>query len=158
MFGRLRITVLGFVIVAAACGRGERGAVPLEDREQAAGATQRLIHAGRELRGALVKVDGRFRYDYYDVDEPDSSVAALSARGFQGGGPTWAGITYGLIKLRQPALLRDVEFDDEADGLAIWSRSRATLLAVAGLITDAKQDPSLLAAAIAEATKAGRME
>ena len=63
-----------------------------------------------------------------------------------------------LLALRQPALLATIEFDDEADGLALWARTRAPLLRVAELITDAKETPELLAAAIAEAVKAERME
>ncbi|MBK7076354.1 MAG: hypothetical protein IPH44_29090 [Myxococcales bacterium] len=125
---------------------------------QPASPRKPLTHKGRQLRGTIVKADNRFRYDYYDVDEPDSSAEFLTASGYQGGGPSWAGIVYGLLALRQPALLPKIEFDEEADGLSVWSRTRATLLSIADVVTAAKEDPALLTAAIAEAVKAGRME
>jgi hypothetical protein len=155
MIGCLRFIVVG--LLTAACGRG--APTPAADQEQSPGASaQKIIHEGRELRGFLVKVGSRYRYDYYDVYEPDSSLAALNAAGYQGGGPTWLGIVQGLIQLRQPTLLRELDFDEEGEGLAIWSKNRAALVSVATLITDAKEDPKVLSAAIAEAVKAGHME
>jgi hypothetical protein len=111
------------------------------------------------LRGNIVAVsDGEFRYDYYDVSEPDSSYDDLHARGYQGGGPSWHGIVYGLVKIRQPDLLARLRFDPEGDGLAVWSSDRDVLVAVARLVTAAKRDPALLTAAIDKAVADGQME
>lgn len=141
-------------LVAAAIARRDL----FHSTPQAARPRKPLTHKGRQLRGTIVKADNRFRYDYYDADQPDSSVEFLTASGYQGGGPSWAGVVYGLLALRQPALLPKIEFDEEADGLSVWSRTRAPLLSIADVITAAKEDPALLTAAIAEAVKAGRME
>jgi hypothetical protein len=109
-------------------------------------------------RGTVVAVEGRFAYDYYDVSEPDSHVAFLQARGLQGGGPTWAGIVYGLLKLRRPELIAAIELDDEAEGLRVWSKTRSTLESIASLITEAKANEELLLQAIDIAQKEGRIE
>lgn len=99
-----------------------------------------------------------FRYDYYDVREPDSSYQRLAAMGYQGGGPSWAGIVFGLLKLKQPRLMRKLRFDEEGEGLAIWSADRNALQLVAELVTQAKSDKDLLKQAIAKAVAAGQME
>lgn len=110
-------------------------------------------------RGTLIDVSpGQFRYDYYDVHEPDSSYAALDAKGYQGGGYSWAGIIHGLVVLRRPELLRALRFDPEGEGVAIWSANRSALESVAELVAAAKRDPDLLQQAIDEAVRAGQME
>lgn len=110
-------------------------------------------------RGKLIEVSaGKFRYDYYDLKEPDSSYKHLAALGYQGGGPTWAGIVVGLVALRRPELRNKLQFDDEADGLAIWSSDRAALEAVADLIDQAKRDPALMDRAIETAKAQGQIE
>lgn len=96
-----------------------------------------------------------FRYDYYDVRESDSSYQQLAAMGYQGGGPSWAGIVFGLLKLKQPRLMRKLRFDEEGEGLAIWSADRNALQLVAELVTQAKSDKDLLKQAIAKAVAAG---
>jgi hypothetical protein len=110
-------------------------------------------------RGTLTEVSaGKFRYDYYDLEEPDSSYKRLAALGYQGGGPTWAGIVVGLVALQRPELRNKLQFDDEAEGLAIWSSNRAALEAVADLIDQAKRDPALMDRAMETAKAQGRME
>lgn len=110
-------------------------------------------------RGKLIEVSaGKLRYDYYDLDEPDSSYKRLAALGYQGGGPTWAGIVAGLVALRRPELRNELQFDDEAEGLAIWSSDRAALEAVADLIDQAKRDPALMDRALETAKAQGHME
>jgi hypothetical protein len=114
---------------------------------------------GRRLRGQLVQLaESRYRYDYYDVDEPDSSAPQLMAKGFQGGGPSWRGIVFGVVALKEPALLDELELDEEGDGLSIFCARRETLVRVAELVTDVKADPELMKKAIAKATAAGEME
>jgi Immunity protein 51 len=113
-------------------------------------------------RGALLtfETNGRvdYSYSYYDVREPDSSVNELLALGLQAGGETWAGIIQGLVALRAPTLAKDLDFDPEADGLAVRSTSRAVLVRVAKLVAAAKRKRSLLVAAIERARLDGRME
>lgn len=116
-----------------------------------------VIDAGT-LRGRVVNVEGRFRYEYFDVNEPDSSAAWLQAKGFQGGGPSWAGIVHGLVKLKRPELFDALEFDEEADGLVIWSTNRDALFAVARLVTDVKTDETLMKKAIEVANADDVME
>jgi hypothetical protein len=101
---------------------------------------------------------GRYAYDYYDVSEPDSHMAFLQKKGLQGGGPTWAGIVYGLLKLRRPELISEVDLDDEAEGLRVWSKSRAALESIASLVAEAKANEKLLLQAIDVASKDGRIE
>ncbi|UII20723.1 Imm51 family immunity protein [Fulvivirga ligni] len=111
------------------------------------------------IRGNIVEIDERtYRLDYYDVHEPDSHYEQLSSRGFQGGGPTWLGITYGAIKLSNPELLDNIRFDDEAEGLAIWSSSRSTLEQIGRLISTVKSDEQLLNICIQVAEANWKME
>lgn len=113
-------------------------------------------------RGMLVtlEVDGRreHSYSYYDVHEPDASTALLQAQGFQGGGPSWAGILHGLVALRAPELAAHLELDPEADGVAVRSTRRAALQKVAKLVAAAKKDAALLSAAVERARSDGAME
>ena len=101
---------------------------------------------------------GRFAYDYYDVSEPDSHTAFLQARGLQGGGPTWAGIVFGLLKLRRPELISEIDLDDEAEGLRVWSKSRSALESIGSLVTEAKANEKLLLQAIDVAQREGGFE
>ena len=118
-----------------------------------------IVVDGATLRGTIVRVsENELRYDYYDVDEPDSISAALQAKGFQGGGESWAGIVHGLVMLEQPSLMSRLRFDPEAEGLAVWSADRQSLEAVALLVTRARAEPKLLEAAIARAKADGEME
>jgi hypothetical protein len=117
-----------------------------------------IVH-GKRLRGQLVELaDGRYRYDYDDVDEPDSTAPQLMTKGYQGGGPSWRGIVFGVVALKQPGLMNELELDDEGDGLSIFCARRETLVRVAELITEVKGDPELMNQAIAKAVAAGEME
>jgi hypothetical protein len=112
-----------------------------------------------KMRGTInPSEDGEFIYQYYDVHEPDSHSNALQAQGWQGGGPTWEGIIYGLLELRSPSTLQEIRFDAEGDGLAIWSRKRTALESIAQLVAEAKASSTLLNEAIERAKRAGRME
>lgn len=118
-----------------------------------------IVVDGATLRGTIVRVsENELRYDYYDVDEPDSIAAALQAKGYQGGGESWAGIVHGLVMLEQPSLMSQLRFDPEGDGLAVWSNDRQALEAVAQLVTRARADAKLLEAAIAKAKADDEME
>jgi hypothetical protein len=65
---------------------------------------------------------------------------------------------YGLLKLRRPDLISEVDLDDEAEGLRVWSRSRATLESIASLVAAAKANENLLLQAIDVARRDGRIE
>jgi len=113
-------------------------------------------------RGVIVtlEVDGRreHSYSYYDVHEADASTILLQSLGFQGGGPSWAGIIHGLVALRAPELAAHLDFDPEGDGLAVKSTRRAALQKVAKLVAAAKKDAALLSAAVERARRDGAME
>jgi hypothetical protein len=113
-------------------------------------------------RGALLtlEIGGRreYSYSYYDVNEPDSSTEALQARGFQGGGCSWAGIAHGLVALQAPEIQDRIELDPEGDGLSVRSTNRAALVTLARLVAAAKKDQALLDAAIERANLDGQME
>jgi hypothetical protein len=85
-------------------------------------------------------------------------MKSLQAAGFQGGGYTWEGIVYGLLKLRSPETIAAVQFDAEGEGLAIWSHRRDALETISKLVIEAKSDCALLAQAIETAERDGRME
>jgi hypothetical protein len=122
----------------------------------------RTLKEKRLERGVLLTVETNgsveHSYSYYDVNEPDSSADALEARGFQGGGYSWAGIVHGLVALRAPELLGKLELDPEGDGLAVRSTNRAALVTVAKLVAAAKRDETLLTEAIERARRDGEME
>ena len=110
-------------------------------------------------RGSIKEVDdGRFIYQYYDVLQPDSHMTVLQSAGFQGGGYTWEGIVYGLLKLRSSETISLVQFDAEGEGLAIWSRRRDALETISKLVSEAKTDCALLSQAIGAAERDRRME
>lgn len=113
-------------------------------------------------RGDLMAIEENgqttYSYSYYDRNEPDSSGTALVARGFQGGGYSWAGIIHGLVALRAPDIINEIYLDPEADGLSVQSHNRAALLRVAELVAAAKRDTALLDAAIRRAQADGEME
>lgn len=111
------------------------------------------------MRGTIVEVPGYdFRYDYYDVHEADSHFKYLSKKGYQGGGPSWKGITYGALKMSDPSLLDKIRFDEEAEGLAIWSSDKETLIKIGRLINVVKSDSSILDQCIAVANSHFQME
>ncbi|WP_205500878.1 Imm51 family immunity protein [Rufibacter psychrotolerans] len=111
------------------------------------------------IRGTLVEISpNEYRLDYYDVHEKDSHLAFLSKKGYQGGGPTWLGIIYGAIQLSDPAIEAKIRFDDEAEGLAIWSSDKESLEKIGRLISVVKSDESVMAQAIQVAEQAGEME
>jgi len=111
-------------------------------------------------RGSIIEIrsQGKTRYDYDDLDEKDPHADRLRSRGYQGGGESWAGIATGLIKLRAPKLGSKLEMDPEAEGLSVWSEDRAALLSLAKLIAEAKENATLLDAAIEAAANDGEME
>jgi TonB family protein len=148
---------------AAQCAMQSRYAPPLDGSGRPVpGRVAIRIHFQRPPpapRGTIVELaPNDFRLDYYDASEPDSHLAFLQQRGFQGGGASWEGIAYGLLELESPETLSAVHFDPEADGLAVWSPSRDALLKVSHLIARAKDDPQLLQSAIDAAIADGRME
>ena len=111
------------------------------------------------MRGTIDELGGGgFVYQYYDVHERDRHTEALQARRLQGGGPTWEGIIYGLLRLRSPSTLGEIEFDAEGDGIAVRSRRRAALETIGRLVAEAKRDPAFLSEAIEVAKRDGRIE
>ena len=80
------------------------------------------------IRGNIINIGiDNYRLDYYDVYEKDSQTNYLKSKGFQGGGQSWSGIIYGAIKLSDPNILDHIRFDEEADGIAIWSTQKNSL-------------------------------
>ncbi len=112
-------------------------------------------------RGRVIQISKtEFRYDYYDVNEKDSDFEFLIARGYQGGGPSWEGIVYGILKLENPKILTEIRFDaeGEGEGLSIISTSKASLEKIALLVANVKSNKSLLLKAIERAKKDQHME
>jgi hypothetical protein len=129
---------------------------PMEKNKQLLNA---LNNAEIKIRGTLIEISQtEYRLDYYDVSEQDSHYNFLSSKGYQGGGPNWAGIIYGAIQLSDPTILTKIRFDDEADGLAIWSSDKETLMKIGRLISVIKSDEAILRQAIHVAEQEGEME
>jgi len=111
------------------------------------------------IRGNIIEISKtEFRLDYYDIDEEDSHSEFLVSEGYQGGGPSWAGIIYGAIKMSDPELFNEIRFDPEAQGLAIWSSERSILEKIGRLISTVKSDDLILAQAIKVAKRNWQME
>ena len=110
-------------------------------------------------RGSIIQISKtEFRYDYYDVNEKDSDFEFLIAKGYQGGGPSWEGIVYGILTLENPKILTEIRFDAEGEGLSIISSSKASLEKIALLVAKVKSNRSLLLKAIERAKKDQHME
>lgn len=111
------------------------------------------------LRGSISSYsDSQFEYRYYDVDEEDHSADWLNSLGYQGGGPSWEGIIYGLLKINDPSLLNGLFFDSEGDGTNIRASNRKPLKKIQKFVTEAKNDQNKILEAIKVAEKDGRME
>ncbi|PSR55277.1 hypothetical protein AHMF7605_18095 [Adhaeribacter arboris] len=120
---------------------------------------QALNNPDLTIRGNLVEIGpNEYRVDYYDIHEKDSHFAFLNKKGYQGGGPSWLGIIYGAIQMSDPTIAAKIRFDDEAEGLAIWSSDRESLNKVGRLISMVKSDESIILKAIQVAEQAGEME
>ena len=89
---------------------------------------------------------------------PNAASQRLLAMGLQGGGPSFAGVIYGHLRDRSPAVLERLDFDDEADGVRVCSRDPAALAAVRAFIAQVEANPSLLQPAVDRARRDGRME
>ncbi|TMM28833.1 hypothetical protein FDT66_13080 [Polaribacter aestuariivivens] len=109
-------------------------------------------------RGQIHKIENEYRLDYYDVYEKDSHMEFLKNKGYQSGGASWSGIIYGAIKLSDDKILTQIRFDDEAEGIAIWSKNRKCLEKVSRLISVVKSDNKLLLKCISIANKNWKME
>ncbi|MDA7502246.1 immunity 51 family protein [Chitinophagales bacterium] len=121
--------------------------------------TRSLTDTTLKIRGNLIELGtSDYRLDYYDVYEKDSHYKFLESRAYQGGGASWLGIIYGAIKMSYPDLLNDIRFDDESDGLAIWSEDKSKLEKIGRLIAMLKSDDDLLLQAIDAANTLGQME
>lgn len=118
-----------------------------------------LNNSNLQIRGNLVEISpNQYRLDYYDVHEKDSHLEFLNERGYQGGGPSWLGIIYAAIQMSDPTIEAKIRFDDEAEGLAIWSSDKKSLEKVGRLISVVKADESIMLKAIEVAEQAGEME
>jgi hypothetical protein len=118
-----------------------------------------LTDLNAEVRGTIIEVDAtEFRFDYYDIHEKDSHYETLTNNGYQGGGPSWVGIIYGAIKMSDPEILSKIRFDEESDGVAIWSSDKNSLDKIGRLIAVIKKDEALLTEAIKVAEKNWQME
>lgn len=112
-----------------------------------------------EIRGKIIdNPKSEYRYDYYDIYEKDSCLKKLTDKGYQGGGPSWVGIVYGAIRMSDDKLLSNTRFDEEADGLAMWSYDRESLEKIGRLIAVIKTDEKILNECILVAEKNGQME
>lgn len=112
-------------------------------------------------RGVIVEPNeytSDYSIAYYDVHEPDSDYTYLASQGYQGGGPSWEGIIYGLIKIKESGLLSRIEFDAEGDGLVINAKNKEDLEKIAQWIDHVKADRKLMQRAIMLANIDGRME
>jgi hypothetical protein len=111
------------------------------------------------IRGSIIEIpNSDFRYDYYDIYEKDSYSERLIERGYQGGGPSWKGIVFGALKMSDPTILNKIRFDEEAEGLAIWSSDEETLRKIGRLIATVKSDENILNGCISVAESAFEME
>lgn len=112
-----------------------------------------------DMRGTIIEIsETNFRYDYYDIYEKDSHLEYLDQKGYQGGGPSWEGIIWGVLKIKTPAILEQIEFDAEGEGLAIWCNKREPLEEIAKLVAEVKMNDQLLNEAIKIAEESGIME
>ena len=132
-----------------------------KERPQKKSKKQTVPPKVRRPRGVIVEPNeytSGYSIAYYDVHESDSDYTYLVSQGYQGGGPSWEGIIYGLLKIKDPDLLPQIEFDSEGDGLVINADNKAALEKIAWWIDDVKADRKLMQRAIMMANIDGRME
>jgi hypothetical protein len=112
-------------------------------------------------RGEIFEPNGyisNYGIAYYDINEADSDYEYLSSQGYQGGGSSWEGILYGVLKIKDPDLLSRVEFDAEGDGLVINGENKKDMEGISFWINEVKTDRKLMQRAIMMANIDGRME
>jgi hypothetical protein len=117
-----------------------------------------LTNVSITSRGLIHKIDNEYRLDYFDVYEKDSHMIFLLEKGYQAGGPSWLGIIYGAIKLSDNKILSQIRFDDEAEGITIWSKNKKSLEKISRLISVIKSNDKLLLKCISIASKNWKME
>ena len=115
----------------------------------------------KKQRGEIFEPNGyitQYGITYYDVHEEDSDYEYLASQGYQGGGPSWEGIIYGVLKIKDIQLLDRIEFDPEGDGLLINGQNKQDMEMVSYWIDEVKADRKLMKRAIMMANIDGRME
>ncbi len=118
-----------------------------------------IIDNRSPMRGRIHEIEfNKFRLDYYDIYEEDSSMQYLMSKQLQGGGETWYGIINQAIKFVNPSLNNGVDFDPEADGLAIWSNNKSKLEQISRLINVIKTEESFLVNCVETAKITGTIE
>jgi hypothetical protein len=100
----------------------------------------------------------RYVFSFYDVETEDSIYEWFEERHYQGGGPTWRGVIFGLIMLHEPQNSDKVDYDDEGDGLVVMSNDYDLLSRVLQWTTDAKYNEELRLKAVEMAEEHGEME
>lgn len=65
---------------------------------------------------------------------------------------------YGAVQLSEPGLENNIRYDEEAEGLAIWSIDRSSLEKISRLVAAVKTNKTLLKKCIATAVADHRME
>lgn len=79
------------------------------------------------------------------------TAAFMERHQLQGGGYTWEAVADSLLRLRNPGILKALEFDPEGSMLFVHSRDKEALRAVAALIHQAQADETLLQEAVSHA-------
>ena len=105
-----------------------------------------------------VTENGQAIFSYYDSSESDSHVHQFLDRGLQGGGYTWEALILAAVQIFHPSIEYRLEFDPEADGIAIWSEDQQALNQVAKLVGRIKSDPHFLEACLKHAEEEGYLE
>ncbi|MEY4902280.1 MAG: Immunity protein 51 [Bacteroidota bacterium] len=99
-----------------------------------------------------------YSFAFYDVETEDSIYDWFEEKGYQGGGPTWAGVIFGLVMQHEPRNIKNIDLDDEGDGLVVSSNNFELLQRVLQWTTDTKYNEDLRLKAIEIAEKHDQME
>jgi hypothetical protein len=98
--------------------------------------------------------EGRFSLCFDDNRMP--RVPLFDSRGLAGNGYTWEAVVDALVRLRRPDLADSFGTDSET-AMFVATGSRATLVALAGLLRTALADETLLKTAL-DAASPDRLE
>ncbi len=99
-----------------------------------------------------------FGFSLTVYDHRPETLRFMESNELQGGGPTWVGLITAALTIESPKTLHEIEFDDEADMVVIYSESKSALLTVQSRVKKLMSDRAFLNKCIEKSRDGGYLE
>lgn len=110
------------------------------------------------LVGNIINRDPQLGQFLSVFDHRPKTIEFMERNALQGGGPTWMALITAALELESPATLATIDFDDEADGVLVTSRSAPALNLVQLYVSILMTDPDFMESCIEKARRGGYLE